>query len=209
MGQLLTAEVIRNLENEWLWMLMAAETWRWIKNHPDETEPRPPYAQRVFPPHLVVLALDAAFLHGRNLYEFFGMKGTGHISPHPDPGQSARASWFGFPTQTSMWWDEWERALHKRLFHIEADRSSKGAKSDTTPDKAHNINEQALYMVQDLHQLWDSLVGATSVNRAVRERLGALRTQAMKRTESLRRWFEGHSEGFRPPPALQDPLATR
>jgi hypothetical protein len=111
-------KIIEDLTNEWKYLLIAAGTWEWLKAHAEADE-------KGVPMHTLVMAMDSAFLHGRNLYEFFGRGGKYKGYRRPTTIQAFGVQKDGF---NSPWWDGWEQALHARLFHLRANRSKVPAK---------------------------------------------------------------------------------
>lgn len=145
----------QKLENEWKYLVVANETWSWLRANPEVSE-------KGVALHTEVMVMDAAYLHGRNLYEFFGMvedKGAASI-------RSATVRDFGVEAQglSSVWLPIWRHALNGRLFHFRLARTTIVDKAGT--QQSSQINREVSNMTTDLLSIWDqflSLVADSSV----------------------------------------------
>jgi len=136
------AETLANLENEWKYLLVAAKTWDWLRNHKE--------AGAVVPLHTRVMAMDSAYLHGRNLYEFFGqIRGE-----KAETKKSATTDLFGVgPDRLKRGWiATWGEMMQARLFHPREERT------DAQPQGTMHLNEQVCRMRDDLLLIWNDFL---------------------------------------------------
>jgi hypothetical protein len=143
-------KIVEDLINEWKYLLVAAETWEWLHVHQQADT-------RGVPMHTVVMAMDSAFLHGRNLYEFFGRSGKLKGYRRPNTMHA-----FGIEKDDlkSPWWDTWEQTLHARLFHLRANRSKVQGKDG--PFRRTAINGEIIAMRDGLRNLWGAFLKRVS-----------------------------------------------
>lgn len=163
-----------DLYNERLWVRVGQAIWSTLRKRfkgPFHTHPR-------LPKHLIVLALDSAFLHGRELLSFFMADRSARSTAEGKDG----ITWndyepYGAHQGHSAWFRDWEETMNLRLFHVRYNRSqprhirntaSKG-KGDLIADLG--INQEVDEMAREVVRLWDEFrngIVAKSDRRLVR-----------------------------------------
>ena len=134
-----------DLTNDFACLCVAAVTWHAAEICGERT------------PHQKMIAMNAAILHARALYEFF-------LGPPPKL-DDARAADFSFtPKPTSLYLEYMyskkpiEAPANKRLFHLVYNRS-KHSGGDAKDERTH-IKEQALPFARDLLSLTGQFVAS-------------------------------------------------
>ena len=149
------SEILMNLQNEWKYLHVAAKTWRWLKDNPRAD-------QDGVPLHTLVMAMDSAFLHGRSLYEFFGL--IPDKRPDPETKLATVADIGVTAALRSPWLDTWRWAMNARLLHFRASRTDvydkPVAKGGTT--QPSGINCEVENMLTDLMDIWERLLNYVS-----------------------------------------------
>jgi hypothetical protein len=123
-----TAYLQGHVYNELRWLLVASTTWVAYQQRGDNLSVR----------HVDVMSMDSAFLHARNLYEFwrgerrhcelvFGQKGP-ESNLYLDNDGTLR------------------RALHRKLFHLDSDREfePRGTSDDTLHTRVREISDDVM-----------------------------------------------------------------
>ncbi|MCP4307234.1 MAG: hypothetical protein GY788_20665 [bacterium] len=146
---MVNTEVIQNLENEWKYLTVGAATWRWLRENRRMSESG-------IPLHTEVMAMDSAFLHGRNLYEFFRLIKDWRKDLET---RSATVSEYGVDPSclSSPWLTTWRHALNARLFHFRESRTNVYNK-EAGDLQASDINREVGPMVEDLQTIWRAFV---------------------------------------------------
>ena len=89
----------------------------------------------------VTVAMDSAFVHARNLYNFF---------TEPKGGNDISVTAFGpSAPYPSTIYDTWREALHRQVLHV-----SKGRTSPTNLKDGAHLNEQVEVFARDILSLW-------------------------------------------------------
>jgi hypothetical protein len=162
-----------DLYHEVRFLLVGAANWvaadaanRQVAGSPAETS---------LPAHLIVMSMDSAFLHARNLYEFFT---TPRNVAQRRLGD--RATWLTFNAaapQRSTLYNQWRPVLHERLVHLSITRPNPVSASGA-PLGATALNGEVLNFAQDVLNLWRAFEADPSV-LAFKSPLEGARKQAI------------------------------
>lgn len=119
-----------HLAYELKYLLVAATTWQAVQ-HPGDREP--------WPPHLVVMSMDSAFVHARVLYEFVTRedhwKRTAAHMPRIAP-----------------LWVKYEDAMHRRVLHPDPRRPQAAG-----TQHGDDLKDRVVDFARDLLALWDDI----------------------------------------------------
>jgi hypothetical protein len=98
----LTQYIEVHLAYELKYLLVGATTWSAVEHPADRA---------AWPDHLVVMAMDSAFVHARNLTEFMTLDGRWKGDPPKRPARSPHA------VPALPVWSEYCESLHMKLLH--------------------------------------------------------------------------------------------
>jgi hypothetical protein len=188
--------IAEDLYGERLWLRVGEATWSQLRARlkPDY------YDDPRLPRHLIVLAMDMTFLHGRELLSFF----TAGRDAQKAAALKDGITWkdyaaYGATKGQSRWFEDWGETLNLRLFHLRHNRPNPRRRLDTSAAKKGDpishlgINQQVTAMADDVVRLWDEFREAIAAKGD--ERLVALldraKGEADKRAEAARSHIDG------------------
>jgi hypothetical protein len=154
----------KDLYNELRWLLVAAASWT-------VTENRAPAA------HFHVLCMDSAFVHARQLLEFFTVPLAMHRRQSDQGKRPASCHSFGVQNVTSPFYDKWRLALEARLMHLRMDREWLTDKKGGSVRTA--IKLQVLNAAHEVLRLWDEFAAQPEVT-SYRSVLDVARAKAVE-----------------------------
>jgi hypothetical protein len=144
-----------HLAYELKYLLVAATTWAAVHHEVD---------RRPWPDHLVVLAMESAFVHTRVLYEFIGgEEGWGNRSPHS-------------PLRSDLW-QEYQGPMHQKVLHPAPTRPYQ-----PTGTTADDLKERVVDFALDVLDLWER-VAQQQVMRHHRTSMEDARRNAIRDAE--------------------------
>lgn len=150
-----------HLRYELKYLLVDATTWSAVRREED----RGPHA-----PHLVVMAMESAFVHTRVLYEFLTHdEGWSKKTPHE--------------RKQSDLWDEFKTPMHTKVLHPCANRPYV-----PTNTSADDLKDKVVDLALDVLRLWDEVAGDTAMVH-VHDDMTEARRFAVEDALHSARWF--------------------
>lgn len=136
-----------HLSHELEYMLVAATTW--AACHPDR--------RSAWPKHLVATSEYAAFVHQRNLYEFFCDSKGQVVRKHLGHPRAVKSEVYEF----------WRKPLNTAVMHLWRRRVS-----DAPVIGSAHLKDQVAAFATDIHGLWRDFEGATPADIALELQAG-------------------------------------
>lgn len=151
-----------HLGYELKYLLVAATTWRAVHD---------PASRGRHPPHLVVLAMESAFVHSRVLYEFLHLEeGWAGRSPHA--------------AATSVLWAEYRTPLHEKVLHPSPRRPyAEGALA------GDDLKDRVADLAGDIVQVWRDVASQTAMEPHREQMLDAVSGAIVDATQTAA-WFK-------------------
>lgn len=167
-----------DLYEELRWLLVGQTTWETVRR----LVPADPHRDERLPDHLVMLAMNSAFVHGRTLLEFF----TATTDQRDQIEVRDGVTWkqfelHGAAQQHSGWLARWDEVLNARLFHIRYNRpqpmhTKRGSLRDQ-PIADLDIKFEVSAIADEVLKKWTEFTGQVSSKRVLQ---GALRSSRKK-----------------------------
>jgi hypothetical protein len=132
--------VSEDLYNELRWLLVSAASWTIV----DADQPAD---------HFRVMCMDSAFLHARNLLEFFTMSPKTFERLARNGKAPASCHSFGVRNVHSQVFERWRPALEARVMHLRTDRPWPKNKHGNVAGTS--IKGQVVSLAQEVLRLWD------------------------------------------------------
>lgn len=152
-----------DLYEELRWLLVGESTWVTVRR----LVPDDPHRDDRLPNHLVMLAMNSAFVHGRTLLEFFTATAKQQETIEARDGVTWKQFGpYGAVKQNSNWSTRWEEVLNARLFHIRYNRpqpiQTKRGRAKGQPITDLHIKLEVSAITHEVLEKWRDFTGSLS-----------------------------------------------